>query len=459
MADVAAPAAVTITPDAPAVATGGADTGAGSGQGANVGTGSGNQDAHVDTGAQGSQDSNQGVADKFSFDFDGEKFDGAEDEVDAAGGATADPANLDPKFKEILKDNPELYKSVERAHYENREYRKLFANPKEAKEFKAQVDDIGGIEKAKAEIEESSTRYASLQAGDPAIVETYWSEAPESMAKLSGKNLDMLQSTNPDVYNYEITGRFMNLLRAPLDDQGHTFLGLMNDLWAASGDNAAAKDMLKKLGGYVNQLSDISKSKPDFLKDGVADTTKGKREGATQYVQGVTKKAQGYIQDGIKQAVKQATKGLRLNAEQERDLQLLAAVEWDNITGKDQKFISDGKAFISAQQDRDFYRFIQQRIAKETPKIARAIAKRYAGRTEEIKRDAQSRVETQKGNSSSQAAKVKYNGAKYPGTNGPDPRQIDRVRMRTEFGKDKTESMIADNQFYIKGQKPLYFVA
>jgi hypothetical protein len=385
-------------------------------------------------------------------------WDGAEISEELESPDAARPDKLDPKITEALKADPALVKQVEREFHENKAFRRIHETPKAAQEFKAKVESLGGVEKIETELGESASRFASLQAADPAILETYWTEAPEGMARLSGNYLDTLNTKAPEVYQYHMASRFMGLLRAPIDAQGRTFISVLNEAYNKAGDNKELKALLGALGQTVNEMHDIGSKAPKQLDPAEATNAAASRTKATEYVQGVTKRANGFITSGAQQAIRHLYRGQKLGPEREKDLTTLALIEWDKVTGPDAKFISDGKALISSQDNEGFNKFLQARIAKEMPKIARAIARRYAGRNEEIAKDAQTRKEVQGAGTREAATRQKYTGPRYPGTGGVDPRTIDHARMRGEFGPDKAQAMIANGEFYLKGQKPLYFL-
>lgn len=431
---VAAPPAVTITPDAPVTPPQPSTATQDSGKGVEGG---------------GTQTHDEPI----KFDFGGEEI---SEELESPDSVL--PEKLDSRIGEALKADPKLAKEVERYFYENKEFRKIFPDVKAARAFKAKIDTLGGPAQIESELGEAATRFASLQAADPAILDTYWQEAPEGMARLSGNYFDSLQAKAPEVYQYHLATRFMNLLRAPLDTQGRTFISLLNEAYGKAGDNKEVKALLASLGQAINELHEIGAKAPKQLDAAEASGAANRRSAATEYVQGVTKRAHGFITSGAQQAIRHLYRGQKLGPEREKDLTTLALIEWDRLTNGDTQFIEGGKRLISAQDDAGFNKFIQARIAKEMPKIARSISRRYAGRNEEIAKDAATRREAQGAATQEGAARQRYNGPKYPGTMGPDPRMIDRARMRAEFGPDKTQQMIGDGQFYLKGQKPLYFL-
>lgn len=366
------------------------------------------------------------------------------------------PDKLDPKVGEAFKEDPKLLKQIERDFHENRQFRKLHGDLKTAQQFKSRVDKLGGLDTVEREVGEAATRFASLEAADPAILDTYWQEAPEGMTRLSGNYLDQLETKAPEVYQYHIASRFMSLLRAPIDAAGRTFISVLNEAYAKA--TPELKPFLQALGQAINETNEIATKAPKQLDPATATVTAANRTKATEYVRGVTSRGQKFIASGAQQAIRHLYRGQKLGPEREKDLTTLALLEWDKATGPDTQFIADGTRLITSQDDEGFNKFLQSRIAREMPKIARNIARRYAGRNEEIAKDAASRKEAQGAGTREGAARQRYNGPKYPGTQGPDPRNIDRARMRAEFGPDKTLSMVANGEFYIKGEKPLYFL-
>ncbi len=181
-------------------------------------------------------------------------------------------------------------------------YEQAFPTVREAKEAKTLIESFGGRESITAAVESHAAMQrvdALLEAGDPAVLEDIFKQAPEGMAKLVPGILDKLATLNPAAYDSAIGPHAVALMgKAGLPGAINSLVDAF-DAPAGPNREAAMKDILGRIVQWYSGLMKgaapkaadpervkFEKEKTDWNEKQSADATKATFDTTTAYAGG-----------------------------------------------------------------------------------------------------------------------------------------------------------------------------
>jgi hypothetical protein len=392
--------------------------------------------------------------DKFEFSFDGdtEKYEFKEDTPAEESPSYDASKPFDAKWEELLKADPEALKAVKQGHYELRQWKGSgFKTPAELKAYRDRIDKLGGPEKMEAESKEWSTVLNQFRQGDEAVLDSWFKDNPDGMAKLSGPMLDRLQKQAPQVWAHHMATTFMATLLRP-NAQGLSSLAAFNQLYDIVGENSGARKLLDQIAETINAVDKAAKSSPEAKSKSVdSDRKQLDVERHTLYLQKVNVSAEPLINSAAKQALKVALKGRKVSSEVEADLLADIKKGFNELQKADGTFQENARDLLRSQDTDRFLRVLKSAIARNLPRAALREVRKYrgiSGDNQQRKAEGQARQESA-GGAATQGQRVRYSGAMKQG--GPDPAIIDYAGMRAQFGRKGTEEMLGRREFFKKG--------
>jgi hypothetical protein len=199
-----------------------------------------------------------------------------------------------------------------------RGYEEQFSTVREAREVKALLDSVGGREgfqQMQSTIAEIEQIDAQLSAGDRAVVDRMFKEAPEGMPKLVGPIADTFESQNPQEYQKFIAPRSVRFL----DQQGFPqAFDRMTRLYEA-GKTDDAKEIRDQLVQWVvgnrQQAQETKQADPEVerLRKELDELKQG---GESQKVNSAYNAVMDHAGPAIDKVLKPMVSKLGLSAEQ-----------------------------------------------------------------------------------------------------------------------------------------------
>lgn len=182
-----------------ATAIAGGDGGAADGGGDDIGGGS-DAGAGAGAGDAGATDADAAEA----APGDAEKGEGAEEGKEGKDAEANARAMLEERKKaiaEIRKQNPKLADELKRDFSKARQFEQAFKTPTEAREAKEFMERVGGedgLAEIEAQLESMKMVDASIERGDPAVVDDMVADFPEGFAKIMPHALEKWEAVDPD---------------------------------------------------------------------------------------------------------------------------------------------------------------------------------------------------------------------------------------------------------------------
>lgn len=135
----------------------------------------------------------------------------------------------------------------------SRAYQQVYPTVQEARESKAIIDSVGGVEGVAGLQEARSTMEridSMVEAGDPAIVEDMFRQSPEGMVKLFPSIMDQVAKINPQAFDEVMNPHAVSFM----DKQGLT--GALNGLIDAfqKDDKDGMKTILSRIANWYGGL-------------------------------------------------------------------------------------------------------------------------------------------------------------------------------------------------------------
>lgn len=129
------------------------------------------------------------------------------------------------------------------------DYIKVFPKPADAQAAKTFIDTVGGIDGFGAiqqRLQGYDTQEAGLESGDPAVLDSFFTDYPEGAAALAPHYLDKLAKANPEAFNDTIAPHALGMLEKA---------GILNHVatMAAETDPARQKQMIGQLAEWMKQ--------------------------------------------------------------------------------------------------------------------------------------------------------------------------------------------------------------
>lgn len=405
---------------------------------------------------------------EFTFEGDPETYretleQKADKETSEAGYDASKP--FDPRIKEALKANPDLLKQVERNHFELRNWQKSgFKNPQEVTAFKGNVDNLAkslgrsdglqGLDAIKAEAGEWSTIMGQFKAGDPAVMNNFWTNNPEGMSKLMAPALNKFSELNPAGFAHELSKIFISTLNS-VDASGTTSIGAFNQLAEIIKDPAQVK-LLNRIHATLSQLFDASQKAPDEsqIKNPQLEAREKNVQSQEQkiYVSTLEGKLRPSISNAIDQGLKKMLKGKNIPKETMEDLRRDVFEKFKAEQMGDDTYRKNAWELLQAKDEEGLTRAYRSSIVRLLPRVLRRqmrIFSGISGGNSDRNAEAQALVESGAGGSGAAPTKMPYRGQLVQG--GPPPAKIDYAGMRERFGRLEASEMLSRREFMQKG--------
>ena len=255
------------------------------------------------------------------------------------------PASVRTAIKALSESAPEhaaALKALGASHFRAEAYRKEFATPAEAASAKALITDLGGVE-GLANIQQSQAHYQAqderLKAGDPAVLDTIFSEFGEGAAQLAPAYLEKLATSNPTALQAAVVPYAISML----ENAGfsNTIKAIYNE-----SDPAKVKQMVAGMYNWFQQQAQAAgqlNAKPtknpaeDRLKQ---QQTELQTERETLFTQGVSGKINTSLRPQIDRTIDQLAKKNKWNDEQKAEFGVRLANDIDRQMKADKTYIS-----------------------------------------------------------------------------------------------------------------------
>lgn len=165
------------------------------------------------------------------------------------------------QLAELRKVNPKLADYAQKSIFKSQEFEKAFPTVKEAVAAKAVLEELGGEEGIVAlrqNAEAIQMVDASIEQGDPQVLDDMFKDFPEGMAKLMPEAISRLAKVNPAAYE-QLTGNIVNDFLGSKNVYSH-----VQNLLAhiEGGDQAKSIEAIKQLSNFFNH----------YQKNGTKDT-------------------------------------------------------------------------------------------------------------------------------------------------------------------------------------------
>lgn len=165
------------------------------------------------------------------------------------------PANIRQSIKaasEALPEQAGTLKELGNAYFRAEAYSKVFPKVEEAQAAKQLIEGVGGIDgitTIQQRMQGYDAQEAGLEAGDPAVLDSFFKDYPEGAATLAPHYLDLLAKSNPDAFETTVAPHAISLLAKA---------GMVNHIaqMAAETDPARLQQMAKQANDWMKQQSD-----------------------------------------------------------------------------------------------------------------------------------------------------------------------------------------------------------
>lgn len=357
--------------------------------------------------------------------------------------------------QEALKDNPQLFKQIKAQHFELNRFREMFKSTDEARKTVDRLESMGGLDAIEQESGEWATAWAGFQAGDPAVLDTWFAENPQGMAKLMPAALNKFRESHPEQWKHQMSSTFM----ATVSQSG--MLQAIEGLYDLPelAESPQAKKLLDRISGVLREINGYATKAPE---QDLAPAQKELNQRAEQlkqqenalYQKGVSAQITPLMNKSAEKALNAVLGQRRIAPEARKDLLEDIRGEFARLSKADAEFQRNAKALLASSETDRFMRLCKSNFERNMPLAAKRVWRKYQGisggpERQQIRQEGQARREA--GGSSAPTTAVQHKGEL-------NPKDIDWARMREHFGgRDEADEAFAfGRKFFKKGDKNLY---
>lgn len=403
------------------------DEGAGGGDDGTVGDDAGDGGVEdVGSHAEGDEDDAELDAD-LSDDLD---LDGEEVKPKAARG-------VPPELKEALKDKPEVLKSLKNRLLRGDRYESLGQSPEELKGTLDKIETMGGLEGIESESQEWASVMQGFQAGDPKVLDTWFKDNPEGMAKLMPEALKRYADLDQAGWTHEMAKTFI----ATVEQSGiWTKLNQLEGIEALKGNPEGAR-LLKEMKDAILSVNQKATTAPAKDKSAEDKKLEEKSVQLTQreealYLKSISAETTPMLRKAAFVRMTELTKGYKLSPESRKGLLADISAEFNKLCHLDANYQKNAKSLLKGKEGERFKKLFKNQVDLVMQKAARRAWRKYTGisgvgdkQRNDRRAEAGSRRESGGGGMAS-------GGLVNKAPQGPE---VDHARMRAEFGSDRAD--------------------
>lgn len=424
---------------------GGVDAGQGGGDGGETSLGwagdddSGADGGDVSTGADGEDGRRDDGRTDDETEDDAELDADLSDDLDLDGEEVKPKTarGVPPELKEALKDKPEVLKSLKNRLLRGDRYESLGQSPEELKGTLDKIETMGGLEGIESESQEWASVMQGFQAGDPKVLDTWFKDNPEGMAKLMPEALKRYADLDQAGWTHEMAKTFI----ATVEQSGiWTKLNQLEGIEALKANPEGAR-LLKEMKDAilsVNQKATTAPAKDKSAEDRKLEekSVKLKQQEQQLYARSLSAETTPILRKAATQRMVELTKGYKLSTESRVGLLADITAEFNKLCHLDANYQKNALASLQGKETERFKKLFKNQIAMVMQKAARRAWRKYTGisgvgdqQRNARRAEAGSRRESGGGGMAS-------GGLVNKAPQGPE---VDHARMRAEFGSDRAD--------------------
>lgn len=372
------------------------------------------------------------------IDLDEQDADLSEDlDLDDAEVKPKAARGVPPELKEALKDKPEVLKSLKNRLLRGDRYESLGQSPEELKGTLDKIETMGGLEGIESESQEWASVMQGFQAGDPKVLDTWFKDNPEGMAKLMPEALKRYADLDQAGWTHEMAKTFI----ATVEQSGiWTKLNQLEGIEALKGNPEGAR-LLKEMKDAilsVNQKATTAPAKDKSAEDRKLEekSVKLKQQEQQLYARSLSAETTPILRKAATQRMVELTKGYKLSTESRVGLLADITAEFNKLCHLDANYQKNALASLQGKETERFKKLFKNQIAMVMQKAARRAWRKYTGisgvgdkQRNDRRAEAGSRRESGGGGMAS-------GGLVNKAPQGPE---VDHARMRAEFGSDRAD--------------------
>lgn len=381
-------------------------------------------------------DSDLGADDDADLDLSEQDADLSED-LDLEDEKKKAARGVPPELKEALKDKPEVLKSLKNRLLRGDRYESLGQSPEELKGTLDKIETMGGLEGIESESQEWASVMQGFQAGDPKVLDTWFKDNPEGMAKLMPEALKRYADLDQAGWTHEMAKTFI----ATVEQSGiWTKLNQLEGIEALKGNPEGAR-LLKEMKDAilsVNQKATTAPAKDKSAEDRKLEekSVKLKQQEQQLYARSLSAETTPILRKAATQRMTELTKGYKLSTESRVGLLADITAEFNKLCHLDANYQKNALASLQGKETERFKKLFKNQIAMVMQKAARRAWRKYTGisgvgdkQRNDRRAEAGSRRESGGGGMAS-------GGLVNKAPQGPE---VDHARMRAEFGSDRAD--------------------
>jgi hypothetical protein len=294
----------------------------------------------------------------------------AQPEAEAGDGRVLSP-DLKKHLASLKAVNPQLEKKIRGTFFAERAFREQFPEgPKAAAEFKASIDQLGGLDGIK-QIQQDSGFYKELdtkvEKGDPSIIDSLAEMLPaDAYNALGDKFLQRFHAANPEGYQRFMSGIVSSTLASS---------GLQNELYLIKqvlslGKTDEALKRIEQIEGWSQQLQDLANSKPEQkqVDPKIAEREQQLNERETKmFTDSVTSDLGAWSKSRVQKEVEPFLKGRKLNDHQFESLEQKALGKVRQSLLSNQQFSQTYQKYFMAKDRDGLLKFVKAETDKLLP--------------------------------------------------------------------------------------------
>lgn len=378
------------------------------------------------------------------------------------------PTEVKGHIQELQKTNPKLANLIQNAVYTSNNFLKeVPGGLKEIRALKSTIEEFGGVD----EIRTLSTTYKALQEeqealdtqarqGDVRVLDSLIDIAGDGFSKLMPQALQKWYSSDPEVYNHEMSKIVVNAMR-----EG----GLVADLNLAFrmlklGTPEAVKeasDCLNRAAEWANGVFKVSNTVPQkpVVDPKIAEQQKDIETQRTKlFNDQFSSEFGGWRNRQIKDAVSTVSNGRQLTEYQYNTLAQRIVNDIKDILVADSEYNKNLNRLYEARDMAELLKFTRSRTSKLLPEVAKKAFRSLFSGSAPVKKPAPQPAATEKTNqpaaaAGTAAAPVK-GWTKVDPSKAPAPNEIDDKKTSFEMKFRKQAILKNGNKVYWGNKVP-----